>query len=108
MIVSPSCFRRTSMSADDNHEPLIEGVDSRVHRELETPIMSDILRDELERIEGRIAEVRRQELAVDDELAEIQRKKDDLVETRVALEEAAAVIRQRLGRPASSIIVQLS
>jgi hypothetical protein len=106
----PFLLRRTSVSADDNHKSSFEGVDRVVRGELETPAMSElqILRSELERMEASIAEVRKQELGVDDRLAEIQKEKDDLVATRAALEKAAALMRECLGRPASSIVVQLS
>lgn len=97
------------MSADDDHDSLIKGVDSRVHQELDPASMSEtILRNQLDQIEASITEVRKQELGVDDRLAEIQKEKDELVATRAALEEAGNLIRQRLGRPASSIVVQLS
>ncbi len=98
------------MNTDDNKNLLSEGVDSRVPPGLDASDMSGppMLRAELERMEASIAEVRKQELGVDDRLAEIQKEKDDLVATRAALEEAAALMRQRLGRPASSIVVQLT
>jgi chromosome segregation ATPase len=84
-------------------------IDGPVHRALKIADMSEfqILRAELERMEASIAEIRKQELDVDDRLAEVQTEKDDLVTQRAALEEAANLIRQRLGRPASSIVVQL-
>jgi hypothetical protein len=91
-------------------EKPLEFVDTPVPGALDDSAMSGkpVLRDELERMEARIAEIRKEELGVDDRLAEIQREKDDLVEARAALEEAAVLMRQRLGRPAPSIVVQLT
>jgi hypothetical protein len=85
-------------------------IDTSVHAAVVDSGMSDkpVLRAQLEGMETAIAELRQQELAVDDELADAQGRKDDLVEARAALEEAVVLLRKRLGRPASAIVVELS
>src|SRR4051812_47581705 len=92
-----------------DQEIFAETVDSPVPRALDTLDMSasPVLREQLERIEAGIAEIRKQELDVDTRLGEVQKEKDELVAARVTLEEAANLLRNRLGAPAASIGVRL-
>lgn len=85
-------------------------IDTSVHAAVVDSGMSEkpVLRTQLEGMEAEIANIRKQELGVDDRLVEIQREKDDLVATRIALEAAVNLLRQHLGRPAGSVVVQLA
>jgi hypothetical protein len=88
----------------------IDPVDTPVPTALDDSVMkeSQRLQAELEGIEARIAELSKDELGAYERLTEVQRETDDLRTARVALEEAANVIRQCLGRPAASIVVRLA
>lgn len=67
---------------------------------------SQRLQAELEVMEGRIAELLKDEFGAYERLIEAQREKDDVVQARITVEEAANVIREALGRPAASIVVR--